>query len=153
MVNSCGRSTLRVRGRLRRTDQGGLNAVELVPWLFRPRNGLSAAPEYASPNPPATVSLKPTRTARRPTAIRTAWSARALFLNYFDLFIDHLTGELVDRNMHPVTLLTFNNKGRKARVRSRELKSTQIASIGEHLARIFRCQSEKCTPRAATFLK
>jgi hypothetical protein len=50
-------------------------------------------------------------------------SASALFLNGFDLLVDYLSGEPVDRNMHPVTLLTFNNNGRKARVRSRELKS------------------------------
>ena len=62
---------------------------------------------------PATISLKPICPDRCPTAIRTAWSARTLFLNYFDLFIDHLTGEPIDRNMHPVTLLTFNDKGRK----------------------------------------
>jgi hypothetical protein len=35
-----------------------------------------------------------------PTAIRTAWSAYALFLSYFDLFIDHLPGEAIDCTVH-----------------------------------------------------
>jgi len=33
-----------------------------------------------------------------------------LFLNYFDLFIDHLPGELIDCNVHPVMLLAFNEE-------------------------------------------
>ena len=33
-----------------------------------------------------------------------------LFLNYFDLFIDHLPGESIDRNVHPVLLLAFHDE-------------------------------------------
>jgi hypothetical protein len=33
----------------------------------------------------------------------------ALFVYYFNLFIDHLAGEAVDCHMHPVMLLAFHN--------------------------------------------
>ena len=62
------------------------------------------------PEQPVTVSLKPARRAPRPDANWNRLVRLALFLNYFDLFIDHLPGELIDCNVHPVMLLAFNNE-------------------------------------------
>jgi hypothetical protein len=62
------------------------------------------------PEHPATVSLNRHAQLGAPAAITTAWSAYVLFLNYFDLFIDHLPGEAIDCNVHPVVLLAFHNE-------------------------------------------
>jgi hypothetical protein len=76
-----------------RSGLAGLGGIELrqgSPTLQGP-GGTNGQPEQ-----PATVSLKRHAQLGAPTAIRTAWSAYALFLNYFDLFIDHLPGEAID---------------------------------------------------------
>ena len=33
-----------------------------------------------------------------------------LFENFFELLIDHFTGEPINRNMQPIALLTFDHK-------------------------------------------
>ena len=53
---------------------------------------------------PSLESTRPAPPTRQNRQVR--W---ALFVYYFNLFIDHLAGEAVDCHMHPVMLLGFNN--------------------------------------------
>ena len=77
---------------------------------IQPPQGQGAMAQWDDPEQPATVSLKPARRAPRPDANWNRLVRLALFLNYFDLFIDHLPGEAIDRNVHPVMLLPLDVK-------------------------------------------
>src|SRR5436190_17595923 len=47
------------------------------------------------------------------SCVPTTLSPKLLFVYYFDLLIDHLTGKAVDRHVHPVMLLTFDHEACK----------------------------------------
>ena len=39
-------------------------------------------------------------------------SRKLLLVHHFDLLVDHLTGEPINRDMHPITLLALHNEAR-----------------------------------------
>src|SRR5947208_10203352 len=62
-------------------------------------------------------------------AHRPQWRPKSLFVDDFDLLIEYLSGKPIDRQMHPVTLLTFDDEP--------VLKTCSIrwiaAALGDHI--------------------
>jgi hypothetical protein len=87
-----------------------LPAVVCEGWVFS-----GPAPDATCPPKPSTPPKRLRRLDRRRQVVSGQWSCSpdrfaSLLRHHFELCIDHLVGEAVNRHMRPVMLFAFNNE-------------------------------------------